>query len=132
MSAVYLVCPVRNATAEQTEAIRAYVEKLEAEGHEVYWPARDTVQEDEFNGWQVCEQNACAIIAADEIHIWWDRTSQGSVFDLGVAWALRLLGRHQKLVVANEFPVPEGKAFEKVILRWAGESHKDEEGAEHA
>ena len=119
MSAIYLVCPVRKATAEQTAAIRQYVRQLEDTGHQVYWPARDTEQHDPTGGWQVCEQNGRAIIAADEIHVWWEHSSRGSIFDLGVAWALRMMGMRKKLVLANDFDVPDGKAFEKVLLRWA-------------
>ncbi len=129
MSRIYLVCPVRQATPEQTAAIREYVAKLEAQGHCVHWPARDTVQEDDTNGWQVCEENARAIIEADEVHVWWDPRSQGSVFDLGIAWALRMLAfyppawaREPILVLANTFDVPPGKCLEKVLRRWAEES----------
>lgn len=119
---IYLVCPVRRATPEQTAAIREYVAGLEAVGHRVHWPARDTVQEDEGNGWQVCEQNCDAIYAADEIHVWWDPASQGSVFDLGMVWMLRALIDEQRLVLANEVRDPGGKSFEKVLLRWAEET----------
>lgn len=134
-TSVYLVCPVRNASPEQTTAIAQYVHELEAKGYEVYWPARDTVQEDETNGWQVCLENARAILKADEIHVWWDASSQGSAFDLGMAWMLRFLREYpptgeQKLprclVLANTFPVPQGKAFEKVLLRWADEGEKSQ------
>ena len=127
---VYLVCPVRNATPEQTAEIKAYVEGLEANGYLVHWPARDTIQEDETNGWQVCEQNGEAIMGADEVHVWWDPKSQGSMFDLGMAWMLRLIEEwsgtswscDQKFVLANKVEIPEGKAFEKVLMRWAGKA----------
>ncbi len=128
MGSVYIVCPVTSATPQQTAAIRAYVEHLEADGHRVYWPARDTIQDDPTGGWNVCEQNARAIMAADEIHVWWDRTSRGSIFDIGVAWALRMLGKSQRVVLANTFDVPEGKAFEKVLLQWAGDSQHRTQG----
>lgn len=122
----YIIRPIRHCTPEQEAAISAYVARLEAQGYTVHDPRRDTVQEDDSNGFQVCEQNARAILDADEVHVWWEPTSEGSIFDLGMVWMLRELGQHcwcypPHVFLANEFAVPEGKCFERVLLKWAEE-----------
>ena len=62
---------------------------LEAyEGREdVYLPGRDTPQ---ILGreWETVQANLEAIKKADEVHLWWDGTSQGALVDLGMALAL--------------------------------------------
>jgi hypothetical protein len=72
-------------------------EKLEAEGHSVYFPLRDTNQNVPIG--QICESNKQAIIAADEVRIIWDGTSHGVIFDTGMAFAL---GKKIKTEYVNE------------------------------
>jgi nucleoside 2-deoxyribosyltransferase len=112
---VYVVCPVRHVTAELNDRIAAEVASLEAAGHEVHWPMRDTDQHD-TSGFRICRDNRAAIEAADEIHVIWDGHSQGSLFDLGMAFALR---KHV-VVVAGCFPDPTpGKGIHNVVHAWA-------------
>ena len=98
---IFLICPVRDADPELTKRIKAYVQKMEGRGYKVHWPARDTQQEDLSGGRNVCSINYRAIFAADEIHIWYDETSGGSKFDMGIVYALRMLGYKKKIVIAN-------------------------------
>lgn len=76
MKKIFLICPVRygrKMTREQKKTqqkIQHYVEKLEKADNEVYWPKRDTNQDDPI-GLRICTDNAKGIIWADEIHIWW-------------------------------------------------------------
>ncbi len=108
---IFLICPVRNATPEETEAISRYViDKEKRCGHQVYWPARDTDQFDPI-GLQICKSNRNAIIAADEVHVWWNPASTGSLFDLGIAFALG-----KDIVLVNEVPPTEGKSFNNFLL----------------
>jgi hypothetical protein len=111
---IFLICPVRNASCEQLVRLNEYIHKKEAEGHEIYYPARDTDQNDNI-GFNICYNNADAIRKADEIHIFYDSNSQGSLFDLGVAFAL-----YKKLVIVNknELTPTEGKSFINMILQW--------------
>jgi nucleoside 2-deoxyribosyltransferase len=107
---VYLISPVRGKDA------RAYadvVEKLEAEGNTVYWPARDTDQSD-VTGYRICENNTAAIQRADVVYVIWDGKSEGCLFDLGVAFALR------KRIVPVDIPAPTPtKSFQNMISEWA-------------
>lgn len=127
---IFLICSVRNAPEEERAAQRTYVEKLEATGHNVYWPPRNTNQDDPI-GLRICEQNRMAIYDAQEIHIWYSKGSEGSRFDLGMAFAFALLpilgagniGK-KKFVLANPEavkPTPH-KSFENVLLALAGPS----------
>lgn len=85
---VYIICPVRNATAEQRERIDRYVEDLEASGYEVHYPPRDVNQENDDGAIRICQEHRDAMLRCDEVHVWWDRTSTGCHFDLGMAYML--------------------------------------------
>mgnify|MGYP001114778601 CR=1 FL=1 len=107
----FLICPVRGHSPEET---RANVEKLESEGWDVYWPPRDTDQDDP-TGLRICKDNRAAIKARPYVHIIWDGKSQGGLFDLGMAFA------YEKKIIAIELPEPtEGKSFQNMVTEWAG------------
>ena len=121
----FLISPVRNIAPETLEALRSYVNKLESEGVEVYWPYRDTDQTDP-HGWTICSHNRSAILDANEIHIWYDKTSSGSIFDAGMVFALLGIGWVKKVVIANPDavkPTPH-KSFENVLLKLQEETEK--------
>lgn len=111
---IFLICPVRGITDEEKNAtiIARYVLNLVRSGHMVHWPLRDTDQDD-LVGLRICQDNRHAIEDADEIHVWWNGKSQGSLFDLGMAFALR-----KKIVLVNSDsvrPTPR-KSFNNVLL----------------
>ena len=74
-------------STQYKEKIEAHAEKLRAEGKEVLIPAFDDRTELDELG--VCEHNRELVEKADEIHILWDQRSTGTVFDFGMAFALR-------------------------------------------
>ena len=115
MKKIFLICPVRNAIAEQKEKMEEYIKQQEQIGNKVYYPARDTNQLDDTGGWRICSDNKRAIRDADEVHIFWDDKSVGSIFDLGVAFAL-----DKKLIVANpeSIDISNTKSFHNVIDYW--------------
>jgi hypothetical protein len=112
---VFLICPVRNATDEQKRRMNDYINGLEKSGKIVYYPARDTDQNDNV-GYRICSDNREAIRQAKEVHIFWDKYSNGSLFDLGMAFAM-----NKELIIANteELEVSEGKSFSKMIEKWS-------------
>lgn len=110
---IYIICPVRGISESTRSAIAAYVTGLE-EKHEVYWPLRDTPQDDPI-GVEICRYNRRAIETCDEVWVWWDPTSAGSKFDLGIAWALR-----KPLRLIRQVTQTTHKSFENVLLCWAG------------
>src|SRR3989344_1010569 len=110
---IFLICPVRGITEQEKILIEQYVSDLETAGHAVHWPPRDTDQNDNA-GLRICRDNRRALEEAQEIHIWWNGKSQGSVFDFGMAFALR-----KKIVLANPGSIEktEEKSFNNVLLK---------------
>ena len=119
---IFLISPVRKVPSREVEwAIAAYVTAREREGYIVHWPKRDTDQKDPV-GLRICSDNRAAIARADEVHIWWDKDSEGSKFDIGMLFmALYTCGPGKKVVIANPEAVhpTESKSFTNVLLALA-------------
>jgi len=111
---IYLICPVRKATPEYSQVSRLYVAQLETLGHQVYWPARDTDQVDP-TGLRICKDNRGGIENADEVHVIWDGQSQGSIFDLGIAFAMH---KHIVPVIDSFPPKSAGKSIPNMVYDW--------------
>lgn len=107
----FLICPVRGADQARAEQ---YVATLEANGVQVHYPPRDTDQND-VSGLRICSDNRAAIEAADVVYIAWDGKSQGSLFDLGMAFAFR-----KPLVVLEAPEATEHKSFQNMMRDYAG------------
>lgn len=118
MNDIFLICPVRNATEEQKEKMTQYINDLESEGKKVYYPARDTNQVDSI-GYRICCDNRDAIKEADEIHIFYDPNSSGSLFDLGMAFAL---DKKLTLVNIDDITSTPTKSFSNMIKEWSRRS----------
>lgn len=109
---IYIICPVTHLNANESYKIDAYVKKLEQSGHEVHLPYRDTYQGSIGGGILQCAQNRDAIANADEVHVFWNRTSEGSKFDLGIAFAMR-----KPIVLINSIKIEPGKKrFENILM----------------
>lgn len=70
------------------EKVAKYVKELEDQGHEVYFPSRDTNQG--LTAAKILEANFKGVEGRDEVHVIWDGASYGTIFDLGMAYALRI------------------------------------------
>ena len=119
MKRVFLICPVRNASEDQIAEMNSYIYKLEQKGYEVFYPTRDNKYEDTDNiGVRICTTNCDAIRRCDEVHIFFDPESRGTLFDIGAAFALR-----KPVVIANESALSKtpNKSFVNVILHWPHE-----------
>lgn len=115
---IFLISPVRNAESETQKKIAEYVASLEGAGHQVHWPIRDTKQDDPTGGYEICRTNFRGILQADEIHIWYDETSNGSKFDMGGVFMLvEMLGWKKKIVIVNDGEIVDNttKSFYKVF-----------------
>jgi len=107
----FLICPVRGANLKIQEPI---VEELE-KNYQVYWPPRDTHQNDP-TGLVICQENLKAMKEASVVHVIWNGKSQGSLFDLGMAFAL------EKSIIPISLPSPtHGKSFQAMIIAWRKE-----------
>lgn len=94
---IFLICPVRNATDEQRKWIEDFAREKYEDGYTIHAPHLHTRQTDLFGGYAICKQNAEAVASSQEIDIYYDQSSTGSVFDLGVAYAL-----HKPLRLLNK------------------------------
>ena len=108
---VFVIGPVRKATDTSRNELEKHVAKLEAEGHVVHLPHRDTNQD--ATGLEICKENAEAIAAADEVHLFYLPESLGSHFDLGVTFALK-----KRLRVIKNVPYGEGKSYPRMVDEW--------------
>lgn len=115
---IFLICPVRGITDEERVATMKYVADLEADGHSVHWPPRNTDQNDPI-GLRICQDNRRAILNADEVHIWWNEKSQGSLFDFGMAFAVE---KKITLVNANFVQETPQKSFSNVLRKISSEN----------
>ena len=125
MKKIFLICPVRQVIYDVTRArkIENYIKKLEESGYQVHWPLRDTDQNDPI-GLRICKNNCERIFEADEVHVWWDENSRGSLFDLGMTFICYLY-KGTKIILANpdEIKSTKEKSFNNVLL----ELHKKKE-----
>jgi len=120
---VFLICPVRGVTQAEQIELADYVRTLEDNGCRVHYPPRDTNQDDPV-GDRICRQNRAAILAADEVHVYWvngeTTRSTGSYFDFGMA-----LMAEKPLYLANPDDVlltSGRKGFNNVLRRLAKDS----------
>lgn len=107
---IYIICPVTKVKPEQKQEIDEYVKQLESEGHTVHYPPRDVNQNDP-TGWNICVAHREAMRKADRVDVFWDTTSSGSRFDLGMAFAYE---KPIKLVKLYQ-PDISGKSYVKVM-----------------
>ena len=117
MRKVFIICTIRSASEDYIKKLENYVSKLESEGIVVYAPHRDTNQM--ALGYEICTQNMEAIKEADEVHILYNSKSQGTHFDMGVAFAL-----NKKIVIVENEPLTEGKSFQRMLVEWADITNK--------
>lgn len=109
---IFIISAVRHSSTAYRENLENYVAALERVGNVVHLPHRDTDQTATSLG--ICTANMNAIKHADEVHIFYSSTSQGTFFDMGVAFGL---GKTIK-VIENE-PLTESKSFANLLNEWA-------------
>jgi hypothetical protein len=109
---IFLICPVRGVTEDYKVWQENLVTQIEACGDEVHWPPRDTDQVDDI-GLRICSDNRQAIEQADMIYVVWDGKSQGCLFDLGMAFAMR---KQIHIIALPE--LTDGKSYQNMITAW--------------
>ena len=118
---IFLICPVRNATDSQKKWIEEFVKEKYNDGYTIHAPHLHTVQSDLFGGYAICKQNANAVATSKEIDIYYDQSSTGSVFDLGVAYALNkplvLLNKDEIIFDDNDF-------IDSIVKSWSYKKEK--------
>ena len=113
---IFLICPVRNASERQREDMELYKNIMLEAGYKVHIPHLDTEEEfDLFGGYAICCENGDAIAKADAVHIYYDKESQGSLFDLGIAYYL-----NKSLVLINQEQIAfdENDFGDRLVKKW--------------
>lgn len=91
-------------STQYMDKIEEVVHHLTSEGHEVKMPFFDR----DDNILKVAEHNRTIIEWCDEVHVIWDNRSTGTIFDFGMAFALR-----KKLVIEYIEPKTFQELFEE-------------------
>jgi len=83
---------------------------------------RDVDQSDP-HGIDICNAHADAMMDIDEVHVWWDKDSVGSKFDLGMAFILRRSSANVKFRLINpeSCKITDHKSYENV-MNWLCEN----------
>ena len=116
---VYVICPVRHLSGEWRDGLLAYTHDLERQGHKVHLPFRDTEQNDK-TGFNICQSHAMAMFDADRVDVAYDGTSEGWLFDLGMAFILN----KPVQPITGYFPkLTDGKSYTNMIWEWNGHSY---------
>lgn len=108
---VFIICSVRGTSDEYRKKLEKYVSYLEQNKCKVYLPHRDTNQN--AKGIDICKANTAAISEAHEVHIFYNSKSQGTHFDMGVAFAL-----NKDLIVVENEEYGKGKSYSRMIDEW--------------
>ena len=109
---ITIICSVRNATSEYRKKLEDYVAELEKNGHKVYLSHRDNDQKD--SGINILSRMRTKIKWANRIDIFYSG-SEGTLFDMGDAWAL-----NKTIKVVENIPYGEGKSFPRFLDEWEG------------
>lgn len=108
---IFVICTVRSASVEYKTKLEDYVASLEKAGYDVHLPHRDTNQNE--TGYNICAENYLAIATSNEVHIFYNPDSQGTHFDMGVAFAL-----NKKIIIAENVEFGEGKSYPRMLAEW--------------
>lgn len=111
---VYIICPVRRLTPEEKERVLNYVQQLEESDYKVRCPFRDTPQEDEI-GLRIVQDHEDDIVWADEIHVWWNPTSEGSLWDFAQARMAKRFMPQKTIRIINKIALTEHKSYTNVV-----------------
>ncbi len=100
--------------AHQRANVEEAVEKLEADGWDVYWPNRDNEHfGQEGDGFDFNIENKKQMSACDFVHVMFDGRPSGILFGLGMAFAM------EKPVRVVQLPeLTKWRSFQNLIDRW--------------
>jgi len=110
----FIISPVKNIQVKEICRIDDYIEKLKRKGFtKIHFPYKHTNQK--ATEVEICSQNRQAIIDSDEVFIYYSKDSVGSIFDLGMAFAL---GKKITVINSNNAMLfrTDYKSFSNLLL----------------
>ena len=124
---VFLICPVRSATQEEKEKLYAIVNDYETKGYKIHYPERDANQNPVVNGvntggYSICFDNTVANAKAKNTILFYNKTSAGSMFDLGVTYYFKTLNPERKFILANEIILDENDFIDNKVKQLLAEN----------
>jgi len=127
---VFIISPVRNASENLKKRIARDVRELEVNGFEVYNPRVDNqYQLSDDTGYEICWRNMEVMEVVHLILVYYDSTSQGVHFDLGMAFAMK-----KPIVVINmEYGGDinkKQKSFPRMLYAWRRKCNIDRNPAQ--
>lgn len=127
---VFLICPVRKATEEEKAKLNAIVTEYKENGYQIHYPDRDTVQDPVVNGintggYSICLDNTIASAKANTTVVFYNKTSTGSMFDLGAVYYLKTLDPSRKFVLANEIELDSNDYIDQRVAELLSENKID-------
>jgi len=103
----FIICPVRESTEAEKSFVADYVSRLESAGCLVHNPPRDTKQDGDPIGLRICSDNREAVRNSKTVRLYFNPTSQGTYFDLGMTFmAYKPLFVINPEVLANNLDEP--------------------------
>ena len=112
---VFIICPMNSATKKQKTQIENYAKQLQSSDIEVCYPASNQIDN---TGFKTCCDNRTAIADCTEVHVFWNKNSDGILFDLGVAFGL---GKKLKIINPGDLDKKAGISFSNMIAKWSNE-----------
>lgn len=108
---IIIICSVRKATEKYRENLEKYVRDLEKKGNEVFLPHRDNNQD--AKGFDICWNMREAINWADRVDIFYSPDSQGTHFDMGMAFMA-----NKEIKIIENVKYVEGKSYARMLKEW--------------
>lgn len=112
----YIICPVRGIPKETAAILDDYVARLEETGKTAHYPLRDVEQLSDPTGLRILSEHRIAMENCERVRVYWTGKSEGSLFDLGMAFSLK-----KPIILINRCDVEKAavagkKSFENVLL----------------
>jgi hypothetical protein len=114
--AVFIICPVKGISPDESSYLDEFVSGLEREGYSVHYPPDDTHQNDVI-GLDICTQNRGALKKSREVRLYWKPGSKGSRFDTGMAF---MAEKPFAIINGNAVAKTPDASFENFLLEFEG------------
>jgi hypothetical protein len=115
---IFMICPVRGITEAENSVLLDYIAGLEEVGAKVHYPPRDTNQDDSI-GLKICSQNRTEIKKSLGVSLYYNPTSTGTVFDVGMAF---MAEKPMFIINIDTLKKPNLTDFEMFLSEYASNS----------